>query len=82
MIMRSPNDDGFDFYSNDQCPPEWSVSCGDGIGPNWRFVPLEPGQMRRIDAAHPDIAAPHLHQAPTPAATELESDFNQAIYFG
>ncbi|MCP4782026.1 MAG: hypothetical protein GY903_05765 [Fuerstiella sp.] len=84
MIMRSLNDDDFDsFFSGDQNPPEWSVNCGDdAICCDWRFVPLDPCQHRRIDAAHTSIAAPHMPRTLRPAVPESESDFNQALYFG
>ena len=83
MIMRSLNDDGFDFHSGDVTPPEWSVNCRDGgICSDWRFVPLDPGQHRRIDAAHTNILTPHLRRTSTPAALGSETEFNQALYFG
>ncbi|MEO2018266.1 MAG: hypothetical protein ABGZ53_28270 [Fuerstiella sp.] len=83
MIMRSLNDDGFDFYSGDLNAPEWSVNGGDdGIRSDWRFVPLDPCQHRRIDTAHSSIAAPHMQRTLRKTVPESESDFNQALYFG
>ena len=83
MIMRSLNDDGFDSYSGDQNAPDWNVYCGDdGICSDWRFVPLDPGQHRRVDAAHTSIAAPHMPRTLRPAVPESETDFKPALDFG
>lgn len=83
MIMRSVNDDGFDFDPRASIPPEWSVSGGDdGVCSDWRFVPLDPGEHRRIDTAHSSIAAPHMLRTARPAAPEAEPEFNQTLYFG
>jgi len=83
MIMRSLNDNGFDFHSGGVNPPEEGVSFRDDrICSDWRFVPLDPGQRRRIDAAHTNILTPHLRRTSRPAAPESEPEFNQTLYFG
>ena len=81
MIMRSLDDENTEAFLDDHTLPAADTAGRDGLSrPDWRFVPLDPRQFRRLDAAHRDIAPPHMQRTRRPKVDDV--DFNQTLYFG